>query len=264
MTIPLGVGSGVLAMTLLLVVFVALAEVSLATISRAHIRSLSEQGVPAAILADTLLRDAERFLAGVIVWRTIAIAAAIAAASWLALALKFSFATWVESMAGLSVLLLFLQVVGRMLAVRHPTGVALRVVRPLSWLLILAAPLTWLLLRLARSAGLDARNSTRSIFLTEDGLRLLLNFGEEEQFIEAEEREMIDSIFRFSETTVEEVMVPRVDVVALEVGATVQEALDIIVTAGHSRIPVFEETVDRVVGVLYAKDLSDLLPRRQD
>ncbi|NUQ39048.1 MAG: MFS transporter [Caldilineales bacterium] len=73
--------------------------------------------------------------------------------------------------------------------------------------------------------------------------------------VEAEEREMIDSIFRFSETTVGEVMIPRVDVIALDRHASLQAALDTIVEGGHSRIPIYEDTIDHVIGVLYAKDL---------
>ena len=97
--------------------------------------------------------------------------------------------------------------------------------------------------------------SERNIFLSEDGLRLLLNMGDGERLIEEDERELIDSIFRFSETTVGEVMVPRVDVVALPKDTPLMEALDVIVSAGHSRIPLYEDTIDHIVGILYAKDL---------
>jgi len=138
---------------------------------------------------------------------------------------------------------------------RHPLSIALHVATPIRVLVMFTAPVTWILLRIAGLVSLPDDSSARSVFLSEDGLRLLVNFAEEERFIEAEEREMIDSIFRFSEMTVEEVMVPRVDVVALPQEATLQEALDTIVIAGHSRIPVYDENIDKILGILYAKDL---------
>ncbi len=255
MDVPLGLGIGALVVSLLLMWLVALAEVSLATVSRSHVREMSAAGVTSAALIESLLNNVERFLGGLLVWRTVAIGGATASVTWLVWQFSRSISLMVFAWLGTGFLLVLLQVLGRWLAVQHPVGVALRVVRPIRWLFVLAMPLVWLVLLLARQAGAQNGSDIRNIFLTEDGLRLLLNFGDEERFIEEEERKMINSIFRFRETTVEEVMVPRVDVVALEKHASLAEALDIIVDAGHSRIPVYDDTIDKIIGVLYAKDL---------
>jgi CBS domain containing-hemolysin-like protein len=255
MDVPLGWGFGALAVFLLLMFLVALAEVSLATVSRAHVRRLSEEGFSAAILIESLLDDVEQFLGGLLVWRTIAIGGAAASVSWLVGRKTTEVVPLLEAWIGVGLMLVLLQVLGRSLAVQHPVAVAMRVVRPIRWLFVVVMPLVWIVLRLVQRIGVEEDAKMRNIFLTEDGLRLLLNFSGEERFIEEEEREMINSIFRFSETTVEEVMVPRVDVVALEKHATLSEALNVIVEAGHSRIPIYDETIDKVIGVLYAKDL---------
>ncbi|NOZ72520.1 MAG: HlyC/CorC family transporter [Chloroflexi bacterium] len=255
MDVPLGWGIGVLVASLLLMFLVALTEVSLATVSRAHVRKLGEEGLSSALLIEALLKDIEHFLGGLLVWRTIAIGAATTTASWLVWQSGGNALHLLEAWIGIGLVLILIQVLGRSLAVRHPVSVAMRVVRPIRWLFVLVMPLVWIMLRLVQRIGVEENAKVRNIFLTEDGLRLLLNFGDEERFIEEEEREMINSIFRFSETTVEEVMVPRVDVVALEKHATLQEALDTIVEAGHSRIPIYDETIDKIIGVLYAKDL---------
>ncbi len=84
---------------------------------------------------------------------------------------------------------------------------------------------------------------------------LLVNVGEEEGLIEPDEREMIEGIFSFGDTVVREVMVPRVDIIALEQNASLQEALETVIAHGHSRIPVYAETIDNITGILYAKDL---------
>jgi CBS domain containing-hemolysin-like protein len=87
----------------------------------------------------------------------------------------------------------------------------------------------------------------------------MVNVGEEEGVIEAEEREMIQGIFEFSDTVVREVMRPRIDVVALDALTPVERAVDVVLSVGHSRLPIYEESIDHIIGVLYAKDLLRLL-----
>jgi CBS domain containing-hemolysin-like protein len=216
---------------------------------------LSEEGVSSAKRIDSLLTDAQRFLSGVIVLKTIAITLAAATITWIVLQMGGGGWAFAGALIAGGLALLFLQIIGRALAVKHPMDTALRIVSPLRWLIFLVSPVVWLIMRIARLMGVADEQSERNIFLSEDGLRLLLNMGDGERLIEEDERELIDSIFRFSETTVGEVMVPRVDVVALPKDTPLMEALEVIVSAGHSRIPLYEETIDHIVGILYAKDL---------
>ena len=255
MDVPLGLAFGLLALSFLLMFFVALAEVSLATISRAHVRKLGEEGVSSAQRIDSLLTDAQRFLSGVIVLKTAAITVAAATITWIVVRMGGGSWAFAGALIAGGLALLFLQIIGRALAVQHPMDTALRIVSPLRWLILLVSPVVWIIMRIARALGVADEQSERNIFLSEDGLRLLLNMGDGERLIEEDERELIDSIFRFSETTVGEVMVPRVDVVALPQDTPLMEALEVIVSAGHSRIPLYEDTIDRIVGILYAKDL---------
>src|SRR5437660_7813531 len=95
----------------------------------------------------------------------------------------------------------------------------------------------------------------RGPFVTEEELRVLVNVGEEEGVLEEEETDMIHSIFEFADTTVREVMIPRIDMVTLESDATVDEAVDLALQGGFSRIPVYEENIDNIIGVLYTKDM---------
>ncbi|MEZ4713844.1 MAG: hemolysin family protein [Caldilineaceae bacterium] len=94
-----------------------------------------------------------------------------------------------------------------------------------------------------------------SNLLTRDGLRSLLDAEEEETNIPESEKRMITSILDLDDLVVREVMVPRIDMVAMNVETELKAALDVIIGAGHSRIPVFEGSADRIIGVLYAKDL---------
>lgn len=108
--------------------------------------------------------------------------------------------------------------------------------------------------------GLSPRAGGRGAPLIDEAvLRTMVDAGEEGGAIEATEKEMIISIFELHDTVVGEIMVPRPDMVAIPVHAALDEALNVILQAGYSRIPVYEGTVDHIVGVLYAKDLLRLL-----
>jgi len=91
--------------------------------------------------------------------------------------------------------------------------------------------------------------------ITEDGINEFIEASEEEGLVNEEESEMIRSIFSLGSTVVREIMVPRIDMACVSVTASIHELLDTIIACGHSRIPVFESTIDNIVGLLYAKDL---------
>lgn len=91
--------------------------------------------------------------------------------------------------------------------------------------------------------------------VTEDELKSLVDAGQQEGVLEQEERQMIYSIFQLGDTLVREIMVPRIDVLALDVNTPLTIAMDALLNSGYSRVPVFEEKVDNILGMLYAKDL---------
>ncbi len=94
--------------------------------------------------------------------------------------------------------------------------------------------------------------------MTEEDLKNWVEVGQPEGSLEKGEREMIYSIFQFGDTLAKEIMVPRIEVLALDINSTLGEARSTFVRAGHSRVPVYEDTVDNVVGLLYAKDLLSI------
>jgi len=94
--------------------------------------------------------------------------------------------------------------------------------------------------------------------MTEEDLKNWVEVGQAEGSLEKGEREMIYSIFQFGDTLAKDIMVPRIDLVALDIKATLGEARALFDSAGHSRVPVYEDTVDNIVGLLYAKDLLNI------
>jgi CBS domain containing-hemolysin-like protein len=94
--------------------------------------------------------------------------------------------------------------------------------------------------------------------VTEEEIMTMLDASEKEGGIENEEKEMIVSVLEFGDRLVREVMVPRIDIVSADVETTTSDALKLFMESGHSRIPVYEETIDNIKGLLYAKDLLSL------
>lgn len=91
--------------------------------------------------------------------------------------------------------------------------------------------------------------------VTEDDLKTLMDVGQVDGALEVGERRMIYSVFELGDTMAREIMIPRIDVVALDVQTVLLQAVDTVLKYGHSRLPVYEETIDQTLGLLYAKDL---------
>ncbi len=133
---------------------------------------------------------------------------------------------------------------------------------PLRLFALIIRPLTWVLTGVLRSfaRAFDLPLSGISpLASTPDDIRLLVSHGHEHGVVEEDEREMIDGIFQFSDTVAREVMTPRPDMVAVPLDITLDALVEIITTEGHSRIPVYEGTIDTIVGILLAKDLLPIL-----
>lgn len=134
----------------------------------------------------------------------------------------------------------------------HPETWAMRLapyVRPLTLVL---SPLLVLPLAFGRRKG-EAQEPVSTV--TEEELKSMVDAGHEGGVLEGDERKMIYSIFELGDTLVREIMLPRIYINALDVSTPLQEAVDALIKSGHSRMPVYQESVDNILGLLYAKDL---------
>ena len=245
----------VFAVAALLVGVVAAVEVALTAVDRPQIHMRSGAGDTRAALVEELLQDSAQFWLTSMLVKTIGLLSAGVAVGRVFTAsagiMTVVFATILAWLA-----LGTAQIIGRSLAVGSAEQVALRLAPLARALVVVLSPFTFMLYRAGeRLSGEDAEERDDSVFLSEDGLRRLMQVDEEGSIIAESEKEMIAGILDMNTTVVREVMVPRIDMATLPVESTLQEALDMIMSHGHSRIPVFEDHVDVIVGVLYAKDL---------
>lgn len=159
--------------------------------------------------------------------------------------------------AVLAVLLLG-EALPKTLASRRPEAILLKQAGFMrTWSAVLSpvmAAVRWFGRLTARILGISLDQGTRAA-RSEEEIKIIVGGSADEGVIELEEKEMIDSIFDFTETAARQIMVPRVDVDAIEAEATLEDAVALIVETGHTRLPVYETTLDKVAGVVYAKDL---------
>ncbi len=236
--------------------FVAWAEVALAVMGRLRVKQLLEGDIQDSETVEALFANPTRYLMTLSVLRVLAAIMGAGAAVWLSWRIRPSGLFTVIAVAATALILLIIHILANGIASRASERTVLRAFGLIRWLSYLLWPITWPLQRLARWArGAHGGDVEGDAFLNYETLRFLLQAGEEEGMIEQEEQEMIASIFEFGETLVREVMVPRIDIVAIDEETSLDEAVKVILEAGHSRIPVYQENIDNIIGLLYAKDL---------
>jgi putative hemolysin len=254
-------------------VFVA-AEIALVTVRRTRVDQLVEEGRRGARRVRALTAQPGRFLAVIQLGITfIGFLAAAFAGSSMTQGLRDVFrgapavGPYAEVLALLIVTALlsfvtivFGELVPKTLALAHPERFALALARPVDFMGRVLRPIVWVLERVTEAVNrlLGVGDTDQNQISTEE-LKLLVERGGEQGILEAEEEQMINAVIELGDRRVHEVMIPRIAIVALPATATLPDAIDRIIEQGHSRVPVYEESVDEVVGILYAKDLLPFL-----
>ena len=161
-------------------------------------------------------------------------------------------------------LFVFAEVTPKTFAIQQTDRVALRVAPLVVGLTRLFGPIAKGLLKMA-NVVMPGRGLPQGPYVTEQEIKAMAEVASEESEIEEEEADLIHSIFEFGDTIVREVMVPRPDIVAIEVDKTLRDVQDVVLKHGFSRVPVFREDLDDIVGITYAKDvLKALHQSKQD
>ena len=164
------------------------------------------------------------------------------------------------------IILIFGEITPKIIAKNQTIRTAKAVVTIIYYLTVILKPIIKILMFISkfigRILGIDLKDN-ESLMITEDDIISFVNVGEAEGVIEEEEKEMIHSIVTFGETTAREVMTPRTSMLAFEGNRTIDEIWDELIDNGFSRIPVYEETIDNIIGVLYIKDIFEIIKSKK-
>jgi putative hemolysin len=256
--------------------FFAASEIALITVKRHRLSQLADDGNRAARTAQRLTEDPSRFLATIQIAITFLgfLAGAVGAVAFsdalgdllegipgidpgTADTIAFVVVTLVIALASIVIG----ELVPKTLALNFPERLALAVARPISFIQELLRPIVWFVTRISAVLVrlLGGKEKPQGGYLSTEELKLLVETGSEQGGIEEEEKEMIHGVIELGDKVVHEVMVPRIGIRAINVEDPLDEVLEMIVRAGHSRLPVFDESLDNIVGILYAKDLLPYL-----
>jgi putative hemolysin len=266
-----------LAVLIALNAFFSASEIAVISVPKLRLKQLIDAGDPNAAVLFRLADDSSRFLATIQIGVTFlgflaSATAAISLSEGLAQSIgQLPVAGLADSARGLAVAaitivlaiitLIFGELAPKSIALAHSERLALFVARPIDLLARLASPLVrflvWATNRVAQPFGGQHRRGLPIV--TQEEIKTLVDAGEESGMLEEDEKEMIYSIFEFGETLAREVMVSRVDIVALDADTPLLEAVDVIIKHNHSRVPVYQDHIDNVIGILYAKDLLKVM-----
>ena len=253
-----GIKLALLGVLLLLSSLFSGAETALTSMNIIKVRQLKNKGVKQAAVLERIINQSQKILATILIGNNIVNIAATAIATELAFKLVHGknvilFVTIIMTMA----ILVFGEITPKTYASHYPEKVAIRLGRPVEILSFVLYPVLRILNFITgffiKILGGDI-HTDRSL-TSEEEIKTLVDVGEEAGILEKDEREMINSIFEIGDIEASEVMVPRIDMIYMEEDATLQDALNVVIDFGYSRIPVIKGTIDNVIGILYAKDL---------
>jgi len=247
--------------------FFSAAETALTSLGKLKVKALIETEGRRAEVLNLWLKDPARFLTTILIGNNIANISASILAAYLAIK------AWGDKGAGIAVgmmtlvILVFGEIVPKTYSRRYSEKTALLFIWPLLSISYLLNPLVRLFVLISEGVIrlFGGRLEPQTTHISTDEIRTLIDVGEEEGALAREEREMLSSVIEFRETTVNSVMTQRVEIIALPEDASVGDAFALMVKKGHSRIPVFREGMDDIVGVVdYRQILNHVAEREKD
>lgn len=229
--------------------FSSASEVALVGINRAKVKALAESGKRGMRL-EKLKENPDHFLITILISNNIVNTGAAAIATATALEIFGSAGVAIATGVVTLLLLIFGEIGPKTYANNHQEKVALFVATPIYFMTLVLTPIYWVYDKIR---GVGKKGPAPSV--TEEEIREWIDVGEMEGAIEEEEKEMIYSVLRFNDTTAREIMTPRPDVAMIDDSSTLEEAVAYIRETGFSRLPVYRDTVDNIVGSINIKDV---------
>lgn len=234
-----------------------MSETALTSLSKIRIRHMVEEKVKGAKLVEKLTEDPNKLLGAILIGNNIVNIAASALATTIFVDIFGAGGVGIATAVMTVLVLIFGEITPKSIAKQKSEQVSLKVSKPISIIVKVFKPfigiftfISSLFIRL-----LGGNPKATEPFITEEELRTMVGVSEEEGVLEDVEKEMIFNVFDFADAQVKDVMVQRVDIIAVDIDASYEDVLETIKTEQFSRIPVYNQTIDDIVGVLNVKDL---------
>lgn len=250
---------------LLLSAFFSSAETALMTVNKMRVRTLAEAGSKRAATLTKVIEDPGKMLSAILIGNNIVNLTASSIATTLAISVfgnkAVGFATGILTL----MILVFGEISPKTISTLYSEKISMQYAGTIYVLMVCLTPVIALTNKLSMGFLLLLRidPNKKQDSITEDELRTIVEVSHEEGVIESEEKKMINNVFDFGDSVAKDIMVPRIDMVFIDVEASYEDLLELYRQERYTRIPVYEETTDDVIGIINVKDLL-LLDKHED
>ena len=237
--------------------FFSASETALMSLSRIKIRHMEEDGVRGAKLVGSLIEDSNRLLTSILIGNNIVNIAATSISTSLFISLWGQQGVAAATALMTVLVLIFGEITPKTISANNPEKVSVVVSKPINFFVIILKPIVFIFNIVTsiifKIFGVDGDGVKP--FITEEELKTMVNVSHEEGLLEMEEREIINNVFEFGDMQAKEAMVQRLDIVAIDTENSYDEIIELFKTEKLSRMPVYEETIDDIIGILNIKDV---------
>lgn len=237
--------------------FFSASETALMSLSKIKMRHMEEDGVKGAKLVSTLIEDSNRLLTSILIGNNIVNIAATSITTSLFTAMLGAQGVAIATGLMTVLVLIFGEITPKTISANNPEKASLVVAKPIKFFVTILTPIVWIFNIITKVIfklfGVDDKGVKP--FITEEELKTMVNVSHEEGLLEIEEREIINNVFEFGDMQAKEAMVQRLDIVAIDMEDSYEEIIDLFKTEKLSRMPVYEETIDDIIGILNIKDI---------
>jgi len=254
----------ILALLVALSAFFSGSETALLSLDSLRIQYLVAKGRPRARLLESIRKHPDRLLGAILVGNNLVNIAASVFATVFFVRFYGEHGELLTILILTPVILVFAEVCPKTFAARNPERVSFWVVRPIKLTMVLLGPVVWLVTGMARLMNRFSRSETDGESISEDQIRTMISVGEQAGVVGQDKRRMLHGVFELSQIRVRDIMIPRPEVVGIEVSTPFGEVLQIAQQASHSRLLVYEQSLDQVVGVIHSKDILNYVHRPED
>lgn len=237
--------------------FFSASETALMSLSKIRIRHMVEEEVEGADLIDRLVQKPGRLLGSILVGNNIVNIGASSLASYLAVGYFGDKGVLISTIVMTIFVLIFGEMTPKSLASSNSEKISLKVSKIILFITVILEPIVTILMKITNKfiEILGGKVEQKQPFITEDELKTMVHVSHEEGVLEGEEKKMIYNVFEFGDALVREAMTPRTEMIAIEANITYEEVINIFKEKQFSRLPVYQDTTDNIIGVLYIKDL---------
>ncbi len=237
--------------------FFSASETALMSISKIRLRYMREEGVKGSRLLSSLLEDSNNLLTSILVGNNVVNIAATSISTSLFLTLFQEKGVPIATAVMTVLVLIFGEITPKTIAVNNTEKTAIAVSKPIKLIITIIKPVVWVFNIITKLIFkiLGIQDKGIQPYITEEELKTMVNVSHEEGLLEIEEREIINNVFQFGDMQAKEAMIQRLDIIAINSEDSYDEIIDLFKNEKLSRLPVYEESIDNIIGILNIKDV---------